>query len=256
MKASAVLFFFLYTLVGHAQTTINSYKYVIVPVKFDFSKIVNQYGVNTTTRQLLEQRGFVVFFDGDTLPPAVIANKCNALTADVTERTTMFTTNLTLLLKDCQGNIIYKSKEGKSREKEFYAAYNGALRDAFTSLNAMAYKYDSTAQPQPRQQVAAAPPVTASPTVQAPVATAPAPAAKPIVAAGTNMLYAQATPTGYQLVDTTPKKVLTLLKTSVQDYFIAQAETGSGIVFKRNGEWFYEYYEGDKLVSRKLEIKF
>ena len=171
----------------------------------------------------------------------------------------MFTTNLTLLLKDCQGNIIYKSKEGKSREKEFYAAYNGALRDAFTSLNAVAYKYDSIMQPQPQaqpQQAAAAPPVTAPPTVQAPAATTPAPVAKPIVAAGTNILYAQATPTGYQLVDTTPKKLLTLFKTSVQDYFIAQAETGSGIVFKRNGEWFYEYYEGDKLVSRKLEIKF
>ena len=69
-------------------------------------------------------------------------------------------------------------------------------------------------------------------------------------------LYAQATPNGYQLIDTTPKKVLTLLKTSMQDYFIAEDGTSNGIVFKKNGEWYFECYKDGKLVSQKLQIKF
>lgn len=249
MKARLLTIVLLLALAAHAQKTINNYRYVIVPIQFGFSKFTNQYGINTATRQLLEQKGFIAVLDADTLPPAVVANRCNALTADVQEKSTMFSTRLTLLLKDCQGNIIYQSKQGKSVEKEFYAAYNGALKDAFASLNSTPYHYDSVAAQQPvPQQVAAAP--------QAPPQPVASPTVQPATTAGTATLYAQPTATGYQLVDTQPKKVLTLFKTSVADYFIAQGETSNGVVFKRSGEWFFEYYEGDKLVSRKLEIKF
>jgi hypothetical protein len=266
MKASTLLLFILFAITGHAQntqnTTINSYKYVIVPEKFDFLKFEDQYGLNTTAKILFEKKGFLVFVGTGSLPPELAANKCLALKADLTERNSLFLTRLTLLLKDCYGNVIFKGKEGKSSEKEFPAAYDGALRDAFVSLNNTAYKYDSTittAQPQqtaPQPQVAVTPAPTAVPssptgtTPPAPVTT------KPAAGELTGTLYAQPTPNGYQLVDTTPKKILTLLKTSVQDYFIADAGGNSGIVFKRNGEWFFERYEDNKLVSQKLDIKF
>ena len=160
----------------------------------------------------------------------------------------MFTTNLTLLLKDCKGNIIFKSKEGKSREKEFKTSYNLALRDAFTSLNDVAYVYNGTTNA-PDQQVAVTPvaaaPVSVTATVPVSAATQPE---------GT--LYAQPTANGYQLIDTTPKKVLTLSRTSVQNYFIAENGTSNGIVLKKNGDWFFEYYKDDKLMAEKLLIKF
>jgi hypothetical protein len=264
MKASAILLFILAVITGHAQNTqntnINSYKYVIVPEKFDILKYEDQYGLNTTTKQLLEKKGFIAFISTESLPPSLAANKCIALKAEVTERNGLFATRLTLLLKDCYGNVVFKGKEGKSTEKDFPVAYDGALRDAFVSLNTTAYKYDSTiaaAQPQqttPQQQVAQ-PQQTPQPqqVVVAPPVASPAPATT--TPTGTT-LYAQPTPNGYQLVDTTPKKILTLLKTSVQDYFIADAGGNSGIVFKRNGEWFFERYEDNKLVSQKLDIKF
>ncbi|HWB25571.1 MAG TPA: hypothetical protein VG738_08830 [Chitinophagaceae bacterium] len=251
MKARILIIFLLFAAAGHAQQNLlNNYRYVMVPYKYSFSKTDNQYGLSTTTKALLEQKGFVVFFDNDTLPPALAANRCSMLTADVQDNSGMFTTKLTLLLKDCNGRIIFQGKEGKSREKEYYPAYNAALQDAFASLNAMAYKYDGT-QPaqQPQATAAVTQPAVAVPQPSSPVVSTP-------VSAGSSVLYAQPTATGYQLVDTSPKKVLSLFKTSVQDYYIAQAETGSGLVFKRNGEWFYEYYQGDTLVSRKLEIKF
>lgn len=247
MKVCALFFFALFTVAGYSQNTINSYKYVLVPERFDFSKESNQYGLNTTAKLLLQHKGFAAFLDYEDLPPALKANKCIALKVEVSERKTFFATNLTMILKDCQGNIIFKSKEGKSREKEFQAAYEEALKDAFSSLNAVPYQYDSTILTQAQPVVATATPAVPS--------SAPVPV-KSTVADITGTLYAQVTPNGYQLIDTTPKKILTLLKTSIQDYFIAEAGASNGIVFKRNEEWFFEYYEDNKLISKKLEIKF
>ncbi|HVU55556.1 MAG TPA: hypothetical protein VHD83_10900 [Puia sp.] len=250
MKACVSFIFVLLTLTGYSQNSINNYKYVIVPQRFDFSKEDDQYGLSSTTKLLLDQKGFVAFIGNKGLPADLAANRCNALMADVTQNKSFFTTKLTLILKDCQGNIIYKSKEGKSREKEFPVAYDEALKEAFKSLNDVAYKYDSTAM------AANAQPAVATPAA-APAVPASAPASEPAVGDKiTGTLYAQATANGYQLIDITPKKVLLLLKTSIPDYYIAQAGASNGIVFKKDGEWFFESYKDDKLVSQKLEIKF
>ncbi|HWV68126.1 hypothetical protein [Chitinophaga sp.] len=253
MKGYALLFLVFASFSGYAQNTINNYKYVLVPERFNFSKEDNQYGLNTVTKSLLEEKGFTVYFDNSEIPKEIAGNRCNALNTEVVQKKGLFVTNLTLLLKDCKGNIIFKSKEGKSREKEFAPAYNLALRDAFTSLNDVPYAYDGTAIAEPQQ--ATAPAVVAQ---QTPAPPPPPPTAPPVPetkeAAGT--LYAQATANGYQLIDTSPKIVLTLLKTSVADYFIANNGVSNGIVLKKNGDWYFEYYKDNKLVAEKLLIKF
>ena len=253
MKAYLLFIFSLFTAAGYSQSTINNYKYVLVPAKFDFFNEEDKYGLNTTTKELLEQKGFTAFLGNENLPSTVAANKCNALKVELVQRKAFFSTNLTLLLKDCQGNIIFKSKEGKSREKEFQLAYDLALRDAFLSLKDTPYQYDGTVFTQAKQD-AVTPSVAQSST---PLPGSPAsPPVSPAVADITGALYAQVIPNGYQVIDTTPKKVLTLLKTSIQDYFIAEAGASNGIVFKKNGEWYFEYYKDNQLVSQKLEIKF
>jgi len=274
MKASALIILTLLTLSTYAQLPLNAYKYVFVPERYAFSKEDNQYGLSTITKLQLEDKGFIVFKEKDALPQAVALNKCLALKVEVVERKTLFSTNLTVYLKDCQGNTVFKSKEGKSREKEFEQSYPLALSDAFASLYTTPYKYDSTlvqqpvAAPQAQQGIIAPQPQqstaqqTAPPaTTQTPnVAQAPAVQAPPMQALPAQMqpiqgtLYAQPIPNGYQLVDTTPKKVFTLLKTSVQDCFITSPT--NGIVFKKDGAWYFEYYQNDKLTSQKLEIKF
>jgi hypothetical protein len=246
MKVSALFILVLFTVTTYSQNTINNYKYVLVPERFAFSKEDNQYRLNSLAKTLLEEKGFTAFVGNAALPPEVAGNKCNALTAEVVEKKGIFVTNLTFLLKDCQGNIIFKSKEGKSREKEFQTAYDEALRLAFASLKDVPYKYDGTTVTQP-QQPAVAQAIPPAPTPPAPTS--------PAITETTGTLYAQVTPNGYQLIDTTPKKVLTLLKTSMQDYFIAEGAT-NGIVFKKNDEWILEYYKDNKLVSQKLQIKF
>ncbi|PUZ23823.1 hypothetical protein GA0116948_108112 [Chitinophaga costaii] len=251
MKRYVFLFFSLVSLAGHAQQTINDYKYVLIPEKFNFSKENDQYGLNTVTKTMLEEKGFTTYFDNAALPTALAGNRCNALTAEVVQKKGLFVTNLTLLLKDCKGNIIFKSKEGKSREKDYEPAFNLALKDAFTSLDGVPYAYNGTINevPTAAQTVAVAPAPTA----------APAPAVIPAAAVtkdATGTLYAQANANGYQLIDTIPKIVLTLLKTSAQDYFIAEKASAHGIVLKRNGAWYFEYYKDNQLTSEKLLIKF
>ena len=251
MKAFALIISVLITVAGHSQKTLNNYKYILVPERFGIFKTDNQYGMNTMTKLLLEDKGFTVYMDNNQLPTNLAANKCNALKAELEDKKGFFVTSVILVLKDCQGNIVFKSKEGKSREKEWPTAYDEALRDAYSSLKNTAWKYDSVAEVQ--QQVAVAPVQTA------PQTTTPAPAttSAPVTAAitdATGVLYAQPTANGFQLIDTTPKKVLTLLKTSITDHYIA--EGANGVVFKKDGEWNFEYYKDGKLVSQKLNIKF
>ncbi len=257
MKIAALLLALSFAIAGRSQNTINSYKYVLVPQRFDFLKTDDQYRLNTYTKSLLQGVGFTAFMTNEALPPEIAANKCNALKAEIVEKKKFLTTVLTLLLKDCQGNVVFKSGEGKSSAKEWAAAYSEALQNAFTSLRAAQYKYDSTKAIQPMETGATAvPPVNVAPPAGA-VASAAVVAGNAAVAVESNsVLYAQLSPNGYQLVDTTPKKVMTLLKTSQQDIFIADDGVTKGIVFRKNNEWFFEYYKDDKLVSLKLNIKF
>lgn len=236
MKVVILMLVMFFAITARSQNTLNRYKYVLVPERFDIFKQNDQYEINTLTKSLLESVGFTSFMTTDVLPAEIINNKCSALNAELVEKRKFLSTSLTLLLKDCQGNIVYKSEEGISREKEWNTVYRDALKKAFVSLSAAQYKYDSSKAMQ---------------------ATQPAPGASPTtVAENKDVLYAQANVNGYQLIDTSPKKVMTLLKTSQPDNFIADNGVEKGIVFRKNGEWFFEYYKDDKLVSQKLTIKF
>ncbi|HUP10726.1 MAG TPA: hypothetical protein VM187_00895 [Niastella sp.] len=252
MKSLALFISVLLALTGYSQKTINNYKYVLVPERFGIFKSDNQYGLNTMTKLLLEDKGFTVYMDNSQLPAQLAGNKCNALKAELEDKKGFFVTSVILVLKDCQGNVVFRSKEGKSREKEWPTAYDEALREAYSSLKSLPYQYDSTAEAAPQPIAAAAPAQVAPQTSPAP-ATNPAPVAA-AVTDFTGTLYAQPTANGFQLIDTTPKRVLTLLKTSIPDHFIA--EGANGVVFKKDGEWIFEYYKDGKLVSQKFTIKF
>ncbi len=107
----------------------------------------------------------------------------------------------------------------------------------------------------------AAPVVTAPPAATASLpATATAPVATPaLTAPGANsgtVLYAQPTATGFQLIDTSPKIVLSLLKTSAQDVYIADGSGAHGVVLKVGGSWYFESYKEGKLERELLQIKF
>ena len=138
-------------------------------------------------------------------------------------------------------------------------AYTEAINEAFNSLYAMHYKYTPGATPvvststnlvSTPKPVAVPVPVVSN--ASAPVSTVVA----TNVAANTTVYYAQPTANGYQLVDTTPKVVMKLYKTSKSDYFTAVRDGVQGALLLKDNEWFFEYYQNDQLMSEKIAIKF
>jgi hypothetical protein len=256
-----IIFLFVLTSAS-AQNTINSYKYVIVPERFGFQKAAGQYFLNSSTQQLLEQKGFTVYFDDSNLPNEIANNKCLALTADLQDKSGMLSTKLILTLKDCKGTTVFQSKVGTSREKDYGTGYNMALKDAFTSLDKIPYKYDGgNANAAQTPQNANATVAQTQPVAETQATSNSTPSNTSAAQATTNSaqpttLYAQVIPNGFQLIDTTPKKVMTILKTSLTDHYIANNGTVSGVVFKQNNDWIFEYYAEGKLMSQKLSIKF
>ena len=69
-----------------------------------------------------------------------------------------------------------------------------------------------------------------------------------------DVLYAQPIENGYQIIDTTPKIVMILLKTAQTNVFIVKDQ--DAIVYKEEGSWFLSRNNGGKVSIEALNIKF
>ena len=298
------------------QTSLNEYKYIIVPKKFDGFRNENQHLTSTTIKYLLTQKGYNVVYD-DALPNDLNSNRCLGLTTVLDDTSSMFSTKLVLHLKDCNGAIVMTTMEGKSKDKEYKAAYGEAIRKAFKSFDMINYNYkpkneekdevsisfkndvktlDETKKVAKNETKKGVVIQEATPEKQtykdkSPVEsdykkadqakktvdqvatteeqsyknTEPVPSeikktneANVTVSSkkSDGVLYAQKLPHGYQLVDSTPKIKLLLYKTSIPDHYLAKSEDLNGLVYSKNGEWYFEFYAGEELMVEELTIKF
>jgi hypothetical protein len=243
MKIKFLLLVFLTSFIGFSQS-INDYKAVIVPVRFEFAKGDNPYRMSTIMKANFNKAGFVAFYDNEQLPDEY-SNRCEVLYSDIKKGSGFLVTKLSIEFKDCYGKVIYTSDIGKSNRKEYDLAYNECINLAFMSINSLHYKYNGkTGTPYVKTEPVIVTPVVAVASV--PVADVSDP----------NLLYAQPTENGYQLIDKTPKVVMKLLKTSRSDSFIAIKEGVQGTLNAKDNQWFFEYYKDDKLVSEKVSVKF
>lgn len=254
MKKIAVSILLLFVTISFGQT-VNNYKAVIVPVKYEWLKIENQYRLNTLTKFNLEKAGFTVFYNKETLP-IEYSNRCDLLFANVEKENGFLISKLFITLKDCNDRLVFKSEVGKSRDKDYKAAYNEALNEAFKSVNALKYKYSGVSEKQENNQTNS---VTVTQSQQQTIGNQ---AASTLVSSlstsvdTADLLYAQPTATGFQLIDSSPKVVMKLLKTSQQNSFIAiKGDIQGSLIFKEN-QWYFEYYKNDVLVSEKINVKF
>jgi hypothetical protein len=249
MKIKFLLVALLCFVIGFSQS-VNDYKAVIVPLKYDFIKTENQYRLSTMTKSNLLKAGFQAFYTNEQLPEGY-GDRCNLLYVDVKRDNGFLVTKLFVEFKDCYGKVIYTSEVGKSKEKDYEVAYRESLDDAFKSINELHYKYDGKAV---ISSVKVSPSAAAVSGVAASnlVLVAPSPDLK-----DPNLLYAQPTESGYQLIDKTPKVVMKLLKTSQTNVFIAIKDSIQGsLILKDDGQWYFESYQNDKLVSEKIIVKF
>jgi hypothetical protein len=199
------------------------------------------------TKSNLLKAGFPAYYTNEDVP-AEYGDRCQLLYIDVKKDNGFLVTKLYLEFKDCYGKVIYTSEIGKSKEKEYEVAYKESLDQAFLSVNKLHYKYSGKTITSSSK---AAPVVASVPVETVAVATTPvADTSDP------NLLYAQPTENGYQLIDKTPKVVMKLLKTSRPDSFIAIKDGVQGTLNAKDNQWYFEFYQNDKLVSEKISVKF
>lgn len=125
-----------------AQKNINSYKYILVPKQFEFQRSADQYQLNSLTKFLFEKSGFTVLFTDENFPNDLANDRCLALKAMVNSASGFLSTKLKVDLLDCYNNVVFSSKEGVSKEKDYKAAYHEALRIVFVDFENLNYVYE------------------------------------------------------------------------------------------------------------------
>jgi len=263
----------------YAQSNLNQYKYVIVPKKYDFLKEANQYQMNALTKFLFEKYGFLALMEGENYPDDLLKDRCIALHSNILNSSSMFKTKLTVTLKDCNSQLVYKSNLGETREKDYTKAYQSALRNAFKSFETMNYKYEPVESSLKNENVkeeailvkastdVTKENVTSNDTKDVEIETKEInnEISSAVVATSTlneaesrtevsNVLYAQAIKNGYQIVDSSPKVVMMLLETDKEDTYIVKGE--NAIVYKEDGFWYISRNDGLKLETELINIKF
>src|SRR6478672_2314358 len=241
----------IFTLSNSAiSQNLNAYKYALVPARFSYWEEDDKFRLNTLTKLFMQKYGFETYIEGETAPYYFLNTNCNKVYVDLIKDNGMFFSRLKVVLKDCNGNVLFTSKEGASKEKEYNVAYNEALRKAFASFEGLNHKFDEklAAQLQPEAKS-----IAMSETKLVVQQAKETPASTPVAA---SPLYAQATQNGFQLVDSEPKVVMKLYKTSVKDIYTAIKGNVQGVFVLKNGAWFFEYYQNDNLVSEKVDVKF
>lgn len=230
-----------------AQKKVNNYKYIIVPNKFDFVNTVDQYQTSSLTKFLFNKASFNALLEDEKLNEDLASDRCLALTSIVNSNSNMFSTKVTIVLKDCFNNVVFTSKEGKSKNKDYKKAYHEAIRSAFKSIETLNYKYVPVKKEKSTNLVSETPIVTVPKIIKN----------SEVLNKQNNTivnLYAQATANGFQLVNTKPAVVFQILKTNVADVFILKNK--NGILYKNNANWIAEYYQDGVKVTEEYQIKF
>jgi hypothetical protein len=185
----------------------------------------------------LQKAGFISFYNNQSTP-SDFNDRCSLLYIEVKNESTFLTTKLQITFKDCNDNIVFQSVIGKSKKKEYEKAYVEALNEAFKSVYDLQYRYSAK--------------------VEVPVVDSNK-ESKEIKIKETNsssLLYAQPTPYGYQLIDSEPKFIIKLYKTSNPSSFIAFKGSIQGVLVSAENQWLFEYYQNNEKISENVEVKF
>lgn len=137
------LFVFILSCVGSgmAQQQINDYKFISVPNQFEFQKETNSYEINALTKFLFNKYQFKAFLDSDN--ESKMFSVCEVLRVSMEKNSGFLDTKIKVILKDCNGKVVYTSPEGKSIKKDYKQAYHEAIRKALNDPRIKNHKYTS-----------------------------------------------------------------------------------------------------------------
>jgi len=129
-----IVFVGLSSTVLSQNNNLNDYSYIIVPTKFDFLQEEDQFQLNSMTKFFLTKYGFNALFNTEVPDNA---RRCDGIWAEVIKSSGLVYTKLEVVIKDCKGNELFRSQEGKSKYKQYQKAYQDALRKTFMSFKTL-----------------------------------------------------------------------------------------------------------------------
>lgn len=130
------VFSFFFIVNGFSQKSPSEYSFVVIPDQYEFQFEKDQYQLNSLTKFLFNKHGFNAFFNTE-LPNV---DRCDGLWAEVISEQGFIWTKMHIILRDCKGNEVFKSFEGRSKLKVYSKAYQEGLRRAFESIEALRVK--------------------------------------------------------------------------------------------------------------------
>jgi hypothetical protein len=280
MKKTVVTLILVLGLVffAKAQSSINDYKYVVVPHFYEFIKGKDAYRLNTITRFLLRKKGLNAFMQEEIKEKDYKSNNCLALKANVLSINSMLKTKLKVVLKNCDGDIIFESKIGESKVKEYNIAYKEALNKAFESFDVINYHYTPNKDIISRADDDTSKAEVTAAKVEVEKLKAELKELKeekdkavivrkkeevsehPSLEAVRNdsetesYLKAKSITNGYELINNTNKIEYIIQKTGMKDVYTIKDQ--KGIIYKKGKDWIREYVDGNKTVKEILDIRF
>lgn len=256
---------------GKAQSSINDYKYVVVPHFYEFVKGKDAYRLNTITRYLLRKKGLTAFMEEEISASDYKNNSCLALRADVVNIKSMLKTKLKVVLTNCDGEVIFESAIGESKSKAYEIAYRAALNQAFESFENINYAYvpneDILSRKVENEDAVKAEKevkklkaeleelkekkakVEQEETLKTQVSD--------VVKVENTKSYLKANPitNGFELINSITDKVEYVIHTAkIPNVFMIKDY--KGIIYKKDDQWLIEYVEGDKTITKTLDIRF
>ena len=134
-KLVAVIFLFMSIISkSFSQKSLSDYSYVIVSEQFEFQQEKDKYQLNSLTKFLFNKYGFHAYFDRE-VPLNVF--RCDGLWAEAEGTPGFIITKVQLVLRDCTGEVIYRTNYGKSKVKDYKKAYYESVRNAFDDIIAL-----------------------------------------------------------------------------------------------------------------------
>lgn len=245
MKKIVVLLYILTPFFVYSQS-INAFEDFIVPVRFEFQSEDNQYRISSILKANLAKLGINSLYSNEQ-STLNYANSCSILTVNLVKVPNLLRTKLQLQFIDCEGKAVYETPIFDSKEKDLSVAYRECLDLIFESMKNINYKYKYS-----KSNAVISENVYVFEEITEEIQTR----STPNTFNFRNVLYAQPIDNGFQLVDTTPRVVMKIFRTSEPLYYTASYEKTTGVVLKKYGNWFFEYTEAGILKTIPMRIKF
>jgi hypothetical protein len=131
---------------------------------------------------------------------------------------------------------LYTTDLGESREKEYAISYNLATIDALKTFNKANYKYSGKTYIEEEAQEKL----------------------KNIdrISVEEVKVIAEKNEVFYKVKDKITNIDLILYRSSRPDFFLTTFKGRNGVVLNNGNTWFFEFVDGQKVTSEKLDIKF